>query len=107
MLESRTTMRPTKRILALVALGANAVLAGFLSVIVLAIEVLPGEAGQAVAELSQTLAKFSTLFLWLGALAFLPWLKATYRQAHELVPNPELAHQFRRGPVLAFFIPFL
>jgi hypothetical protein len=96
----------TKRLLALIALGANAALAGVVAVVVIAIEFLPRQA-EALAASSQQLARLSTPLLCVGALAFLPWLKATYRQAYSLIPNADLGHQLRRGPVMSFFVPFL
>jgi len=96
----------TKRLLALIALGANAALAGVLALVLMGIELLPRQA-EALAASCQPVAWLSTPLLCLGALAFLPWLKATYREAYRLVPNADLAHQLRRGPVFSFFVPFL
>lgn len=92
---------------ALAALGLNVVVDGLLTFVVAAIDFAPAEVEDLLVNVSGKLAAISTLGVWLGALGFLPWLKATYVRARELVPSPALDEELRRGPVVGFFIPFL
>ncbi len=36
-----------------------------------------------------------------------PWLKATYARARAVTESPALEEEWRRGPVVGFFIPFV
>lgn len=92
---------------ALAALGLNVVVDGLLTVIVAAIDFVPAGMDDSLADLSGRLATLSTVGLWIGALGFLPWLKATYERARRVMPSAALEEEWQRGPVTGFFIPIL
>jgi hypothetical protein len=105
------TARPTtfwgSRNAALAALGFNVLVDGLLTVIVGVIDFVPEGMDELLADASAKLAPFSTLGLWIGALGFLPWLKATYARARAVTESPALEEEWNRGPVAGFFIPFV
>lgn len=92
---------------ALAAIGLNVVIDGLMTVIVAAIDFAPEGTDQLLVDASGKLALFSSVGMWIGALGFLPWLKATYTRARAVTESPALEEEWRRGPVVGFFIPFV
>ncbi len=92
---------------ALAAIGLNVLVDGLLTVIVAAIDFAPEGVDQMLVDVSGKLAPISTLGVWIGALGFLPWLKATYARARLVTESPALEEQWRRGTIVGFFIPFV
>lgn len=108
--ESTSPKRPGawgSRGAALAALGFNVAVLMALAVATLAIDVLPASATEAIVDGSAKLVRLSSLGMWLGALGFLPWLKAAYVRARVVASTPDLEDAWRNGPVVSFFIPFL
>lgn len=92
---------------ALAAIGLNVVVDGLLTVIVATIDFAPEGMDDLLADVSGKLATMSNLGVWIGALGFLPWLKATYERARAVTESPALEEEWRRGPVTGFFIPLV
>lgn len=92
---------------ALAALGLNVVVLGTITLIVATLDLVPDGVSDTLADFSQTLARISTLGIWIGALGFLPWLNATYARARAVAPSRALEEQWRIGPIAGWFIPFL
>lgn len=92
---------------ALAAIGLNVLVDGLLTVLVAAIDFAPEGTDELLVDVSGKLAVLSNLGIWIGALGFLPWLKATYVRARAVTESPALEEEWRRGPVGGFFIPFV
>jgi hypothetical protein len=90
---------------ALAALGFNVVVLTPLTLTAAFIDFMPYEAQQTLYDLGQTLEHLSRVGLFVGALGFLPWLKATYARARTVTPSPALEERWRNGVVMPFFIP--
>jgi hypothetical protein len=92
---------------ALVVLGFNVLVLGSLTCVTAAIDFVPPGVSEHLLDTSETLVHLASLGLWVGALGFLPWLKATYARAREVAPTPALEEQWRAGPIAGFFIPIV
>lgn len=86
---------------ALVALGFNALLCGTFAMLTAA-GLADRETDKTLREVGGVLSGCGMVF---GALTFLPWLKVTYARARAIAPG--LEKEWRRGPVMGFFIPLL
>jgi hypothetical protein len=92
---------------ALAAIGLNVLVDGLLTVLVAASDFTPAGMDELLVDVSGKLASISGLSVWIGALGFLPWLKATYVRARAVTESPALEEEWHRGPVRGFFIPFV